>query len=111
MSGGFGEFVMLFRVGGVGSLVHFFILEVDGVESEVNLAICDVIRVLFEQIELFLDPPRLDVVKVLFVLGFVFLVSLELYEDFFALKNVFNEERQMFGRLGLFYIIDFFFLN
>ena len=102
---------MLFRVGGVGSLVNFIIIEVNGIKSKVDMAICDVIGVLFEQIELFLDPPGLDVVKVLFVLGLVFLVSLEPHKDFFALKNVFNEERQMFGRLGLFYIIDFFFLN
>ena len=98
---------MLFRVGGVGSLVHFFILEVDGVESEVNLAICDVIRVLFEQIELFLDPPRLEVVKVLFVLGLVFLVSLESHIDFFALLDLLHEFGQICGWLSLFYIFDF----
>ena len=111
MGGGFGELELFFLVGGVDCLVNDFRFKIDGVKSEVGEAISDVIRVLFEQIELFLDPPGLDVVKVLFVLGLVFLVSLELHKDFFALKNVFNEERQMFGRLGLFYIIDFFFLN
>ena len=111
MGGGFGKFVLLFLVGGVGSLVNDFRFKIDGVKSKVGEAISDVIRVLFEQILLFLDPPGLRVVKVLFVLGLVLFVSLEPHKDFFALKNVFNEERQMFGRLGLFYIIDFFFLN
>ena len=50
VSGGFGELKVLFRVGGVGCLVHFFSFKIDGVESEINLAVCDVIRVLFEQI-------------------------------------------------------------
>ena len=110
MGGRFGKFVLLFLVGGFGCLVHDFRFKIDGVKSEVGEAISDVIRVLFEQILLFLDPPGLRVVKVLFVLGLVLFVSLEPHKDFFALKDFFNEERQIFGRLGLFYIIDFIFL-
>ena len=91
MGGGFGEFELFFLVGGVGCLVHFFRFEIDGVKSEVGEAISDVIRVLFEQIELFLDPPGLEVVKVQFVLGLVFLVSLELHEDFFAPLDFLHE--------------------
>ena len=82
---------MLFRVGGVGSLVHFFIIEVNGVESEVDLAVFDIIWVLFEQIEFFLDPPRLEVVKVLFVLWLIFFVPLEHQEDSFAFLDVLHE--------------------
>ena len=98
---------MLFRVGGVGSLVNFIIIEVDGVESEVNLAVNDVIWVLFEQVELFLDPSGLEVVKVLFVLGLIFLVPLESHIDFFALLDLLYEFGQICGWLGLFYIFDF----
>ena len=108
MGGCFGELVLLFLVGGVGCLVHFFRFEIDGVKTEVGSTICDVIWVLLEQIELFLDPPGLDVVKVLFVLRLVFLVSLELYEDFFALLDFFHEFGQICCWLGLFYRIDFF---
>ena len=97
MGGGFGELELFFLVGGVGCLVHFFRFEIDGVKSEVGEAISDVIRVLFEQIELFLDPPGLEVVKVLFVLGLVFLVPLELHKDFFALLELSDEVSQIYG--------------
>ena len=55
------------------------------------MAIFEVIWVLFEQIEFFLDPPRLEVVKVLFVLGLVFFVPLEHQEDSFAFLDVLHE--------------------
>ena len=101
MAGGFGKLVVLFRVGGVGCLVHFLSLKVDGVKTEVGLTICDVIWVLFKQIELFLDPPGLRVVKVLFVLGLVLFVPLEHHEAFFTHQDVLYEEGQILGRLRL----------
>ena len=91
-------------------MVNFFIVEVNGVESEVNLAVNDVIWVLFEQVELFLDPSGLEVVKVLFVLGLIFLVPLESHIDFFALLDFLYEFGQICGWLGLFYNFDFFIL-
>ena len=46
----FCELEVLFLVGGVGSLVHFVINQVDGVETEIYLAVFVIIWVFFEQI-------------------------------------------------------------
>ena len=70
-------------------------------ETEIYVAVFDIIWILFEQIELFLDSPGLNVVKVLFILGLVLFVPFEHHVDSFAIFDVLDGLRQIFGWLGL----------
>ena len=92
---------MLILVGGVCSLKHFFIVQVDRVETEFYVAVFDIVWVFFVQIELFLDPSGLDMVEVLFVLGLVLFVPFEHHVDSFAIFDFLDGLRQIFGWLGL----------
>ena len=59
------------------------------------MAVFGVMGVLFEQIELFLDPVGLQVVKVLFVLGLVLFVLLKHHVDSLAIFDVLDGVRQI----------------
>ena len=80
LGGGFCKFKLLFLVGGVISLVNFVIIKVNRIETDIYVAIIDIIWVLFEQIHLSLDFPGLKNVKKPLVLWFVLFVFLEHHE-------------------------------
>ena len=70
-------------------------------ETEIYVAVFDIIWILFVQIELFLDPSGLDVVKVFFILGLVFFVPFEHHVDSLAIFDVLDGLRQIFIFLNL----------
>ena len=81
-------------------MVNNFKFKVDGVKTEISVAVFGIIWVLFEQIELFYDHFGLEQIKALFVLSLVLFVFLEHHEDFLTIFDVLDGLCLIFRRLS-----------
>ena len=98
MGRNFFELELLFRVGGVGGLVHFHIFEVDCVKLQFDILKCPILG-FQEEVSLYSDGPGLNVAEVVSVLGLVFLVQLVSHEHFLPPLDLLHEMGQVGGFL------------